>query len=421
MSISTTSRVNPRKYPTAKEAQEAAMMEAASTAGLLLPAVMFQQGQRSMLATALPMPHVRRRLQVNSAPARGGVDEVRGMTNRPIMSDHVASIKGYLQENVGKRYILPPVTLNVRQAINVYMPDYPSTLTSVWIVVPGNTRLEITDGAHRAAAADKVASALNDDQLELFDQDGVCVMITMEENLDQIHQDFADASKTKALPKSQLAAYDRRNPANGMVIDLIERCPVFKGKIDSTSKTLSKKSTKLFLTNQVRQMIKELLVGQYAMPDAVFEAQAKNLLGSADTPNYIAARDQYVGFVNRVAQAIPVWREIANLPEGGVQHAKITDLRSQGLICLTATGLVLIGRIGHELIKNNAAWDDYADRLGSAIDWNRDAEIWQGNIVSGGKIQNQQAPVRRGFEAVCAKIGLTIPEKKSHVPEAVAA
>src|SRR5215831_6918234 len=82
MSNGSASRVNPRKYPTAKEAQEAAMMEAASTAGLLLPAVMFRQGQRVMLATALPMPHVRRRLQVNSAPARGGVDEVRGMTNR---------------------------------------------------------------------------------------------------------------------------------------------------------------------------------------------------------------------------------------------------------------------------------------------------------------------------------------------------
>src|SRR5208283_2059160 len=102
----------------------------------------------------------------------------------------------------------------------------------------------------------------------------ISVMITMEGSLDQIHQDFADASKTKALPKSQLAAYDRRNPANGMVIDLLERCPIFMGKIDSTSKTLSKNSTKLFLTNQVRQMVKELLVGQYAMHDAVFEVQA---------------------------------------------------------------------------------------------------------------------------------------------------
>ena len=82
------------------------------------------------------------------------------------------------------------------------------------------------------------------------------------------------------------------------------------------------------------------------------------------------------------------------------------------MICLTATGLVIIGRIGHELIKNNTAWENYADLLGSQIDWSRNAEIWQGNIVSNGKIQNQQAPVRRGFESVCIKIGLTLPEKQ---------
>jgi DGQHR domain-containing protein len=412
MSTANVTKVNIRKFPTLKEAQEAAISEAANTGGLQLPAVMFRQGERMMLSTALPMPAVRQRLQVNSAPARGGVDEVRGMTNRPIMADHVATIKGYLKENVGGRYILPPITLNVRQAINVYMPDYPSTLTVVSVVVPGNARLEITDGAHRVAGADKAASEFTEDQLIVFDQDALSVMITMEDSLDQIHQDFADASKTKALPKSQLAAYDRRNPANGMVIDLVERCPIFMGKIDSTSKTLSKNSTKLFLTNQVRQMVKELLVGQYAMQDAVFEVQAKNLLGSADTAAYEAARDQYIGFIDRVAQAIPAWKEMAALPAGGVQHAKIADLRSQGLICLTATGLVVIGRVGHELIKNNLDWRPYADKLGSKIDWHRDADIWQGNVISGGKVQTQQAPVRRAFEAVCDRIGLVLPEKK---------
>jgi DNA sulfur modification protein DndB len=105
----------------------------------------------------------------------------------------------------------------------------------------------------------------------------------------------------------------------------------------------------------------------------------------------------------------------------GIQHAKIADLRSQGLISLTATGLVIIGRTGHELIRNNVGWHDYAERLGTAIYWSRDAAIWQGNIVSGGKIQTQQAPVRRGFEAVCAEIGLALSHRKTQASEAVAA
>jgi hypothetical protein len=63
---------------------------------------------------------------------------------------------------------------------------------------------------------------------------------------------------------------------------------------------LSKISTKLLLTNQVRQ--REVASGRAMCdPDAVFEAQDRNLLGSADTPDYMAARDRYVGLVNRVA------------------------------------------------------------------------------------------------------------------------
>ena len=130
--------------------------------------------------------------------------------------------------------------------------------------------MEITDGGHRKAAIDRLWAELDDERSAEFDQDAVSVMITIEDDLGQIHQDFADCSKTKALPKSRLAAYDRRNPANGLVLDLIDRCDIFKGKIDSTSKTLSVKSANLFLTNQVRQMVKELLVGDYALADICF-------------------------------------------------------------------------------------------------------------------------------------------------------
>ena len=64
---------------------------------------------------------------------------------------------------------------------------------------------------------------------EELETDGIGVMITCETNIDQIHQDFADCSKTKPLPPSQLAVYDRRNPANKLVIDLEAKCPVIQG------------------------------------------------------------------------------------------------------------------------------------------------------------------------------------------------
>src|SRR5690606_28408029 len=130
-------------------------------------------------------------------------EQVRAATNRPTMPDHVDSVKNYIKENLNGRYILPPMTLNVRETMNVYLPEYPGTLSSVFVVLPGSARLEITDGGHRKAAIDKLSAELHDEALGEFDKDAVAVMITVEEDLNQIHQDFADCSKTKALPKSQ--------------------------------------------------------------------------------------------------------------------------------------------------------------------------------------------------------------------------
>jgi DNA sulfur modification protein DndB len=399
--------VSIKTYPTVDEAQRAASQEAAATGGTMLPAIMFRQGQRWMLTTAFLIPLIRSRLQTNHAAKKGSVEEVRAATNRPVMPDHVSSVKNYLKANIGKKYILPPLTLNARQPITVYAADYASTVLAVTIVIPASVRLEITDGGHRKNALDEAANELDEQQLEDFYGDAVSVMITIEDDLAQIHQDFADASKTKPLPKSQLAAYDRRNPANGIVLDLIDRCPLFKGRIDSTSSTLSMNSNKLFLTNQVRQMVKELLVGAYAMPDEQFEAKAKELLGSSDSPEYEAELNKFVAFINKVASSIPILKEIASVPATGVASQRISDLRAQGWVCLQATGLVVIGRIGYELFKNQLEdWPAYTERLGQ-LDWRKSGPLWQGNIIQqGGKLMTQQTPVKGAVTAVRSEIGL---------------
>ncbi len=60
---------------------------------------------------------------------------------------------------------------------------------------------------------------------ERLRQDSIAVMVTCEDDLKQIHQDFADCSKTKTLPASLLSIYDTRNPGNRLVFDIEERCP----------------------------------------------------------------------------------------------------------------------------------------------------------------------------------------------------
>ena len=106
---------------------------------------------------------------------------------------------------------------------------------------------------------------------------------------------------------------------------------------------------------------------------------------------------------------IPVWKEIAALKPGALEASNIPQKREEGWVCLTATGLNLIGRIGHKLTSDKdmkGQWKHYADRLGK-IDWKRGAEIWQGNIIQGNRMLIHQVPLRNAFEKVCQEIGLS--------------
>jgi DNA sulfur modification protein DndB len=400
--------VEPRKP------SEAAQDEASNTGGLALPGVLFRQGSRYCVSTAIPMRRVRTRiLAVNSAKERGTVADVQAATNRPMMKDHVSQIANYLHDNVGDRYILPPMTLNVQQSLTVYKPHYVGDFGAVFLVIPETAQLSVTDGGHRTTAIAEAYEKMSEDKRASFDRDAVSVMITLEGSLDQVHQDFADCSKTKPLPKSQLAAYDRRNPANGIVLDLIRDCPLFNDKIDSTSKTLSSQSPHLFLTNQVRQLVKEFLAGDYALADADFENKALAILGSNGTAVYASELAKFTDYVNQVTKVVPVLNEIAKLPNGTPRNI-IKDRRNEGWICLTATGMVILGRIGHELFKGqHSDWATYVEKIGR-VNWRRDGALWQGNIVRAGKMTTQRAPVRVAVEKLRREIGL-VPNPKMDI------
>jgi DGQHR domain-containing protein len=395
-------------FETLEEARTQAMGAAADVSGIVFPCVMFKQGRRILLSGALAIGFIRNRLDYASAPKRGSVGTAQSAMNRPLDDNHSENIAKYLAENHKAKYILPPLTLNVQQNIDVFTTNISSELKSAYVLLPLTTTLAITDGQHRKKAIDLVQKLLLSDDLQYFDRDAVGVMIVCEAGVAQIHQDFADCSKTKPLPPSQLAVYDRRNPANALVLELAERCPLFKDKIDATSSTLGKKSVSLFLANQVRQLVKELLVGSYAEPDETFQANAQKLLKGPDQPEFGARLAWYVEFINTVTEAIPVLREIAQL-DTKTQLGKIPHYRAEGWVCLTATGLNVIGRVGHALFNDQKGdWKTYAARLGK-IDWARAAPIWQGNIVQSGKLTTQQAPLRAAYRNVMVELGLAPP------------
>jgi DNA sulfur modification protein DndB len=390
------------------EAQSKAVEEAASTGGLPFPAILFRQGTRAFASTALPMGVIRERVIVREVRRGDDPSAVLSNANRPVMADHARAIARFVKTNMNKPYILPPMTLNVHQQIRMYVPDYPSDIISCVIVIPRTAKISVTDGGHRLTALMNLSKQLDSEQLSELDAQSIAVMISFETDPLQSHQDFADASRTKPLPPSLIAAYDLRNPANGLVIDLISECPLFKGKIDSTSKTLSKKSNRLFLTNHIRQMVKTMLTGDPSLLDDVFVKKATDLLSERGSPDYEAEKARIREFINILSSHLLVFSEIVPLLEGR-ERDLISERRSEGYICLSVTGLLIMAKIAYELFTHPRMYPDwriYAQRLGEEIDWRKTAPIWQNNIISSGKSFSNKGPLVKAVEAVKSAIGM---------------
>ncbi|WP_329414629.1 DNA sulfur modification protein DndB [Nocardia vinacea] len=385
----------------------AASADAAAAGARVFPCTVFRQGQRTMISTSFPYSFLANQVVAESVD-RGG--DPANTTNRPLMTDHVKNINHYVRENPAD-YILPPVTLNARQLPALHVPRGNFKNRLGFMVISDNVRFYVTDGQHRITAIKGHGSGRSAipglvDLGAGFEDDCLAVLIVVEDELKRIHQDFADAAQTKQIPASLLAVYNTREPVNGVLADLVEGTRLFRGRVDATSKTLPKASQAVFLLNQVRQFVKELLLADYALAEDSVARQSARLLGTK------AARDEFVTdaitLVETMSEQMDPWREICELPTSGGPANQVTDFR-QKYVNMTATGLVVIGRVAYEIRKSpDLDWRlEQYKRLAIEIDWRRSATIWQNNIISkDGKVSTQRGPVREAANNVKAQLGL---------------
>ncbi|MFD7846596.1 DNA sulfur modification protein DndB [Nocardia sp. NPDC059764] len=391
------------------QALSAASADAAAAGARVFPCTVFQQGQRTMISTSFPYSFLTRQVVAESAD-KGG--DPANTTNRPLMTDHVKNINHYVRENRGN-YILPPVTLNARQLPALHVPRGNFKNRLGFMVIGDSVRFYVTDGQHRITAIKghgagrSAITGLLD--LEVgFEDDSLAVLIVVEDDLKRIHQDFADAAQTKQIPASLLAVYNTREPINGVLADLVEQTRLFRGRVDATSSKLPKASQAVFLLNQVRQFVKELLFNDYALSEESVAKQSAQLIGDKQT------RDEFVTdavtLIQILSEHMDPWREICELPTTGGPANQVADFR-QKYINLTATGLVVIGRVAYEIRKSpDLDWRlAQYKRLATEIDWRRGAAIWLNTIISAdGKVATQRGPVREAANRVMKQLGMQV-------------
>ena len=403
---------------TAEDARIRAVMVASDTNREVMPVRVFEQGDRTMVSGVLPIRVIVRVLAYNAAQKGQVAEKALNAGNRPKDPGHVRQIAMYLRRAIenGENYIIPSLTLNSNSNVEVYVPDGDYTPTTGFAVFPDEAAVHITDGQHRYLAIRDVVHQLRGTPAgDKFMRSGVPVMMTIESDLGQVHQDFADAGRTKPLPSSLLAVYDTRQPANLAVMEIGDHTRLLRGRIDATSSTLSANSPFVFLVNQVRQFVKSSLTGSPTVSEVTFASQAEAAIGNPEArKRWVASR---VVFLDVMTELIPDWKGISELaPPGGADSAEVLArtkaIRQKRTVPMTAAFLNTIGVVSHELLKDATSNEVDRKKLEeellarlkplSQVDWERSAEIWANNLVVDAKIRTQTPAVKAASQILLA-------------------
>ena len=386
-----------------------------------IPVRIFNQGNRQMVSGIMPCKTMVRVLDYNAADKGTTAAKALNATNRPFMKDHAFAFAKYLTKALeqDENFIIPPLTLNSTGGLDIFVLAANGKTNSGYAVLPDETKIYITDGQHRFQGIKQVVeNTKGTPHGDVISETAVPFLMTIEADINQVHQDFADTGKTKALPPSLLAVYDTRQPANRAVMQISSEVPLLDGRVDSTSNSVGKSNEFIYLVNQVRQFVKHSLTGSPSATETSFEEQATAaLLNEKSRDSWIRSR---VAFLKAMTEIVPDWKEVGQLsPPNGSDAAtvlqKTKDVKARGNVPLNGAFLTTLGLVSHELLRDHSNTDlEEAELVAELIqtmaplndvDWSREGSLWQGNIVTGGKIRTQASAVRAASRAILEQLG----------------
>jgi DNA sulfur modification protein DndB len=382
-----------RDFQTFEDARLAASEEATATQSIMSPAMLYRQGGRHFIITTFSFQTLIRHVRYDSAKKGDDPDE---HVNRPFMPQHSKELSAYLQRTAD--YILPPLALNTQDPLTFYTLRTPSHVRMGYIVIPASLEFGVTDGQHRGNAVAETIRTRKD-----LGQDGIGVIISTESDVKKIHQDFVDCAKNKPIPPAMLAAFDHANLVVRYVNDTVKAVKFLDGRVDRSSAKLGKNTVKVFTLNQVQTALLEFLVGRVPAKAQIPKVGEERLKDEMKMAEHVADASK---FLNEFTQSNSQWRKVAAKVPGAGGSDDTYDLR-QKMIHFSATGLAIIGKVGHVIYSN----PDSRERtrltsLLAQIDWSRTNPVWQGNIMSGEKMMNSRGALDDAANLLKGQLGL---------------
>jgi DGQHR domain-containing protein len=321
----------------------------------------------------------------------------------------------YLVET--ERYILPGITLNVKETIKVYSIRSASPVKMAIIVLPAHATFYVTDGQHRLkAVADALAKKV------ALREDALPVTIVVESDEDQIHQDFADCAQTRPIPPALLTLYNRSDELSKLTVEVAQNVQFFEKRLEKVGNTVSKRSTNFYTLNHLRMSIASAMTGNSASGgSALSRATGEKLSTDTERDEW---KNQLVRFYDTLSDEIPEWRVVRDANMGNGQIADLINFRA-AYFHFTGTGLAILGAVAYRIFK---FYDDVAVQQQKVVelaklDWRRHGDdgkpnpFWVGNIVTE---DGKMITSRNAAEAAVNKILNLLDIKKKNGAEPAA-
>jgi DNA sulfur modification protein DndB len=231
----------------------------------------------------------------------------------------------------------------------------------------------------------------------------VTVLVVQEEDLEQIHQDFADCSKNKPIPPALRASFDISDFLSKITRDLTKQLDIFNGRIDKISTTVGKDPNYIFTMSQLRVGVSEFLFGN-----------SNKSLDSFAVEN----REEYQNMLNRakffyleVARSNKTWSLLFQPRSQASNLLNFYNLR-QERIDFNSVGFQIISKIGHLIFFENSFSDEQNMILIKALadlDYRRTCSLWENSVVIDDgkgekKIIAQRAAINKALKIAISEI-----------------
>jgi len=395
------------EFDSYETAQQQAAAAAASSFSQMLPCVTFEQAGRVYFSSAFPLANVNNLVKFDSAVK--GSNNPEDYTNRPVLLDHVKAISEYLVDRTsdGEKYILPGITLNVRETIKVYTSKTASPVRAAIIVLPGHATFYVTDGQHRLKA---VADALGKKQQ--LRMDALPVTIVVEPDVEQIHQDFADCAQSRSIPPALLTLYNRNDELSRLTVEVANDVDFFVNRLEKLGNTISKRSTNFYTLNHVRMSVAAAMTGDSSSHGpALQQATALKLSTEQERSDW---KQELSWFYTTLSAHIPEWKIVRDANLGGAPIVDLIQFRAR-YVHFTGTGLAVIGAVGNRILTaykdNSAEKEKKLIALAQSIDWTRiDSNgnpnpFWVGTVLtSDGKIISSRSAAQAAVDKIVATL-----------------